>query len=141
VRKLIIGAGGAGLAAAIGAFLGGVAQPHLAIDATLPMQPVAQTEVAWAQPALAPSSAPPPAYVSGTDWLPRDVAVAEPSPAADDADQASDGQAVAWRVEPDGPAPSDASAVEPAYPSLEGDILAGASVARPAATYMVKPES
>ena len=141
MRKLIIGAGGAGLAAAIGAFLGGVAQPHLAIDGAMPMQPVAQTQVAWTEPALAPSSAPPPVYVTGTDWLPRDETVAEPSPPSDDLDQADGGQAVPWRVEREGPAPSDASAVEPAYPSIEGDILAGASVAEPAATYMVKPES
>jgi hypothetical protein len=139
MRKLIIGAGGAGLAAAFGAFLGGVAQPRLAIDATLPMQPVAQTQVAWTQPAIAPSSAPPPAYVTGTDWLLQEEAVAEPSPPSEDADQTDDDQAVPWRVERDGPAPRDASAVEPEYPSVEGDIVGGATVARPAATYTVKP--
>jgi hypothetical protein len=141
MRKLIIGAGGAGLAAAIGAFLGGIAQPHLMIDASLPMQPVTQTEVAWAGSGVAPSSAPPPAYVTGTDWLPRNEPVAEPSLPSDDADQAADGQSVPWRVEPEGPAPHDASAVEPAYPSVEGDIVGGATIAQPAATYTIKPEN
>ena len=133
---------GAGVAAALGLYLGNLAQPQLALEDPAPMQAAAAVFTGWNDPAPAAYAEHEPAYVMGSDWLPqKHVVVAErhatPAPTADDIEWAYEERAFA---ESAAGLPEAPPAPPPTYPSVAGDILAGTHGVEAPAAVDLTPE-
>lgn len=122
---------GAGVAAALGLYLGNLAQPKLDLQAPAPMQAATAVFTDWSDPAPVAYAGHAPDHVVGSDWLPQKHVVAvesdaTPAPTADDIEWAYEERAFAEAAAPLPETPPPTSA---AYPSVAGDILAGAHAA------------
>jgi hypothetical protein len=124
MKELMVGAG---VAAAMGLYLGNLAQPRLALDAPARMQPAMAVFTDWSESAPAAPASQAADHVAASDWRPQKQALAvqshdTPMPTADDIEWAYEERAFAESAAPLPEAPPPAPAT---YPSVAGDILAG----------------
>jgi hypothetical protein len=125
---------GSAPAAALGLLLGGAARPELALyEASPPMEPATATYASYAAEPP-PFSGQVPNYALGSDWARRRSAALSPSETEPPAETY-----VFAQYEYVEPPPIDDWEPASAYPSLDGDILAGTERAPPPTIEVVSP--
>jgi hypothetical protein len=133
VKELIVGAG---VAAALGLYLGDLAQPEFGLDSPELMQPAAVSFADWDDGAPAAHVGGVPEHVFGSDRPRRHGVAVESHPAS-----SSSVDEVEWayaerpfadeKIADDVARAPETPPAPPTYPSLAGDILAGTHGAEP----------